>query len=119
MVLGYFRITLQETFRHRDVLKDRSKSETRIQLDLARRADRREYSPDVISEVTRRVFENGISISAQGERTLRVTRDCKIRMIQQIVSFGVAAGLHRFSNPRKAWTGAYTKGHIHSKRSFQ
>jgi hypothetical protein len=102
MVLGYFRITLQETFRHRDVLKDRSKSETRIQLDLARRADRREYSPDVISEVTRRVFENGISISAQGERTLRVTRDCKIRMIQQIVSFGVAAGLHLFSNPRKA-----------------
>ena len=77
-------------------------SETRIELNLTPAADSSKYSSHVVCKIASNILEDGVSIPSQGERTLRVTRDCKIRVIQQIVSFGVAAGLHRFSNPRKA-----------------
>jgi len=61
---------------------------------LARGADSREYSSDVVREISRRTREHGVTIPSEGERTLRVTRDCKIRVVEQIV------GIHAKSNLR-------------------
>src|SRR5215469_1756424 len=60
-------------------------SETCVQLNLAPSTDSREYSSDIVREITRSVFEDGVSIASQGKRTLRVAWHCKIRMIEQIV----------------------------------
>ena len=46
-----------------------------------------EYSSDVVGKVTRCIFENGVSVPSQRNRTLRVTRYSKIRMIEKIVGF--------------------------------
>ena len=56
--------------------------EARVKLNLARSADGGEYSAGVACEITRNVFENGVSVPSQSERALRVTRDRKIRMIE-------------------------------------
>lgn len=58
-----------------------------VELNLTPSAYGREYSADVFGEVTCGILENGVSVSSQGERTLRITRDAKIRMIDQIVGF--------------------------------
>jgi hypothetical protein len=42
----------------------------------------------------RDVLVNGVPIFSHGERTLRITRDCKIRMIEQIVDFCSNCDLH-------------------------
>lgn len=62
-------------------------SEACVKLNLTTSAYGGEYSADVFGEITSCIFENGVSVPSQGERTLRVTRDCKIRMIEQIVGF--------------------------------
>ena len=60
----------------------RSESETSVQLNLTRSANSGEYSADVAGEVTRYVFEHGVSVPSQAERTLRVAWHCKIWAIQ-------------------------------------
>jgi hypothetical protein len=37
-------------------------------------------------EITGRILEDGISVTSQGKRTLRVTRNAKIRMVEQVIS---------------------------------
>ena len=65
----------------------RLEREACVKLNLTPSADGGEYSADVVGEVTRCILKDGVSVSSHGKRTLRVTRDCKIRMIQQIVGF--------------------------------
>ncbi len=65
---------------------DRLEREARVQLNLTPSSYGGEYSADVFCEITCCILEDRVSIPSQGERTLRVTRDCKIRMIEQIVS---------------------------------
>ena len=72
------------------------KSESCGQLNLARCADRTKYSAYVVGEIARWIFEDGISVASQGERTLRVTRDGEIRMIEQIVGFRSKRNLRAF-----------------------
>jgi hypothetical protein len=57
-------------------------TETSIELNLTPGAHRGEYSADVVREIAHWIFENGVSIPSQSERTLRVAWDCKIRMIE-------------------------------------
>jgi len=71
-------------------------AEACIQLNLTPRADSREYSTDVARELSRRVVVDSVSISSQRERTLRITRNCKIRMIEQIVDFRSNCDVHAF-----------------------
>ena len=71
-----------------------SESEPCVQLYLAPSTDRSKYLADIVGETTRCIREHGISVPSQRERTLRVTRNCKIWMIEQIV------GLHSESNLR-------------------
>ena len=59
-------------------------------------ADRIEYSAYVIGEITRCIFEDSVSVSSQRQRALRVTGDCKIWMIEQIVSFRAKHNLCAF-----------------------
>ena len=65
-----------------------SESKTCVQLNLTPRTDGSENSADIAGEITGYVFEHGVSIPSQGERALRVAWNCKIRPIEQIVSFG-------------------------------
>jgi hypothetical protein len=62
-------------------------SETCVELNLAPSADGSEYSGDVVGKTTRWIREHSVSIPSQRERALRVTRNCKIRMIEEIVGF--------------------------------
>ena len=73
-----------------------SEREARIELNLASSTDGGKYSADVVGEVTRRIREHGVSIPSQGERTLRITRDGKIGMIEQIVGFRSKCNLRAF-----------------------
>jgi hypothetical protein len=58
-----------------------------VKLNLTAAANGAEYSSDVVDEVTRCIFENGVSVPSQRERALRITRHSKIRMIEKIVGF--------------------------------
>jgi len=62
-----------------------SKSESRDKLNLTTAAYCGEYLPNIVGEVTRSIFENGISVPAQAKRTLRVAGHPEIRMIEKIV----------------------------------
>src|SRR6516225_5054548 len=68
----------------------------RVKLNLAPSAYGGEYSADVVGETTRCIREDGISVSSQGKRTLRITWDCKIRMVEQIVGFRSKCNLRAF-----------------------
>src|SRR5258708_1307287 len=57
------------------------------QLNLPPRADRAEDSAYVVGKIARSIVEDCISVASQSKRTLRVARDCEIRMIEQIVGF--------------------------------
>jgi len=65
-------------------------------LNLTPRADGAEYATWVVGEITRSVFEDSVSVTSEGDRTLRVTRDCEIRMIEQIVGFRSKHNLRTF-----------------------
>jgi hypothetical protein len=90
---------------------------TRVQLDLTSSADSIEYSARAAGEVTSRVFEDGISIASQRERTLRVAWDREIWAIQKIVGFRskrnlrtlwtLEALLYREINLGKPWAAQY------------
>jgi hypothetical protein len=71
-------------------------SEPSSQLNLTSRADRAEYSAYVVGEIARSILEDGISVPSQGKRSLCVTRDCEIRMIEQIVGFRAKCNLRAF-----------------------
>ena len=79
-----------------NTLRRRLEREACVELNLAPSADRGEYSADVVGETTRRIRENGVSVPPQGERTLRVTRDCKIRMIEQVIGLRSEGNLPAF-----------------------
>src|SRR5262245_23601810 len=74
----------------------RLERETRVELNLAPSAYGGEYSADVLGEITCRILENGVSVPSQGERTLRVARHRKIRMVEQVVSFRSDCELRAF-----------------------
>ena len=63
------------------------KGESCVQLDLAGSADSGKYPAGVISKIARRILKNGVAIPAESERTLRITWDSKIRMVQEIERF--------------------------------
>src|SRR5215471_15634365 len=65
----------------------RLESEPRVELNLTSGADGGEYSADVFGEITCSILENGVSVSSEGKRTLRVARHGKIRMVEEIVGF--------------------------------
>ena len=67
-----------------------------VKLNLTPSAYGGEYSADVAGEITRNVFEDGVAVPSQGERTLRVTRDRKILMIEQIVGLRSKCNLRAF-----------------------
>ena len=64
-----------------------SKSEACVKLNLAASTCGAEDSADVFGEIAGCILESGVSASSQRERTLRVTRNRKIRMIEEIVGF--------------------------------
>ena len=70
--------------------------EAYLELNLASNADGGEYSSDVAGETARWIREHGVSVPAKRERTLRVARDCKIRMIEEIVGFRAESDLRAF-----------------------
>jgi hypothetical protein len=41
----------------------------------------------IIGEITRSILEDGIPVTSQGKRTLCITRNAKIRMVEQVISF--------------------------------
>jgi hypothetical protein len=55
-----------------------------------------EYSSHIVSENACWTREHGISIPSQRKGTLRVTGDCKIRMIEQVVGFRSKRNFHSF-----------------------
>lgn len=69
----------------------------RVKLNLTTTAYGGEYSSDVVGEVTRCIFENGVSVPSQAERILRVTRYAKIWMIEDIVGFHSERNTHTFA----------------------
>jgi hypothetical protein len=66
------------------------------QLNLTPGAHGGEYSAGIVGEITRCVSEDGVSVSSQRKRALGITRDCKIRMIEQIVGFRSHRDLRAF-----------------------
>ena len=71
-------------------------SEAYVELNLASNVNGGEYSSDVAGETARWIREHGVSVPAKRGRTLRVARDCKIRMIEQIVGFRPESDLRAF-----------------------
>ena len=67
-----------------------------VKLNLSRAAHRREYSADIVSEIPLWAREYGISTPSQRKWTLRITGDCKIRLIEQIVGFRAKRDLSAF-----------------------
>jgi hypothetical protein len=50
----------------------------------------------VIGEITRRIIE--VPVTSQGKRSLRITRNTKIRMVEQVISFHSNRNLPSFSD---------------------
>ena len=63
------------------------KGETCIQLNLARGAGGVKDLAYVIGEITRRVLEDGIPVTPHGKRALCITRNTKIRVVENVISF--------------------------------
>jgi hypothetical protein len=74
----------------------RLEREACVELNLAASAGGSEYSADIFGEITCWILENGVSVPSEGERTLRVTRNRKIRVIEQIVGFRSKCNLRAF-----------------------
>src|SRR5579863_6905640 len=68
------------------------------QLNLSAGASRGQDLACVSGEITGRIPENGFPVTAQGKRTLCVTRDTKIRMVEQIIGFYSNCNLPVFSD---------------------
>src|SRR5580704_12986775 len=63
-----------------------SEGKSADQLNLARDARGGQDSACVIGKITRRILEDGIPVTSQGKRTLCITRNSKIRMVEQVIS---------------------------------
>ena len=59
-------------------------TQTGGQLKLTPGAYSAEYSAYVVGEIAGSILEDGISVASQCKWTLRVTRDCEIRMISRL-----------------------------------
>src|SRR5579872_1640665 len=68
------------------------------QLNLPGGARGRQDPACVGGEITGRILENGFPVSSQGKRTLRITGNTKIRMVEQIIGFDSNGKLPVFSN---------------------
>jgi hypothetical protein len=66
------------------------------QLNLTPRANGAECSAYVVGEIAGSILEDGISVASQCKWTLRVARDCEIRMIEQVVAFRPQRNLRAF-----------------------
>jgi len=66
-------------------------------LNLARGADGREYPAGIIGKVARSILKYSIPISPLRQRTLRVTWDSEVGMIQKIECFRAKRNLLPFS----------------------
>ena len=64
-----------------------SESKPADQLNLAPGAGGGQDLACVIGKITRRILENGIPVPSKGKRTLCITRNTKIRMVEQVISF--------------------------------
>src|SRR5580692_5630132 len=71
----------------RRVLFCSSERKAADQLNLARGADGCQDLAGVSGEITRRILEDGIPGSSQEKRTLGVTRNAKIRMVEHVIGF--------------------------------
>jgi hypothetical protein len=56
-------------------------------LNLAGSADGRKYPAGVVSKIARRILKNGVAVPALSERTLCISWDAEIRMVQEIERF--------------------------------
>src|SRR5580698_4663819 len=65
----------------------RSESKPAHQLNLPRRSGGGQDLAGVRGEITRRILEDGIPRSSQEKRTLGVTRNAEIRMVEKVISF--------------------------------
>src|ERR1700722_1103807 len=65
----------------------RSESEPCIELKLAAGSDGGEYSSDVVGEISSGIFEDRVAVASQGKGALRISWDCEIWVIEQIVGF--------------------------------
>src|SRR5580658_780438 len=68
------------------------------QLNLAPCANRGQNLACVSGEITRRILEDGIPGTSEGKRALCITRNTKIRMIEQVISFHSNRNLPSFSD---------------------
>ena len=80
----------------RRIVSSALETQTGGQLNLTPRADSAKYSAYVVGEIAGSILEDGISVASQCKWTLRVTRDCEIRMIEQIVAFRSQRNLGAF-----------------------
>src|SRR5580692_3125597 len=71
----------------RRVLFCSSERKAADQLNLARGAGGCQDLAGVSGEITRRILEDGIPGSPQEKRTLGVTRNAEIRMVEKVISF--------------------------------
>src|SRR5579863_678585 len=71
----------------RRVLFCSSERKAADQLNLARGAGGCQDLAGVSGEITRRILEDGIPRSPQEKRTLCITRDTKIRVVEHVISF--------------------------------
>jgi hypothetical protein len=69
-------------FRRNASAKTPLESKACVKLNLTPSAYGGEYSAGIFGEITRWILKNGISVPAQGERTLRVAGDCKIGVVE-------------------------------------
>src|SRR5579863_2292715 len=76
----------------------RLERETAGQLKLAGGADGGLDLACVGGEITGGILEDGFPVSSQGKRTLRITGNTKIRMVEQIIGFDSNGKLPVFSN---------------------
>jgi hypothetical protein len=72
-------------------------SEPGVHLKLTPSACGVENSADILGELTCCIFEDGVAVPSQSERTLRIAWHGKIRMIEQIVSFNTQCNLLAFT----------------------
>src|ERR1700739_2535427 len=68
---------------------DRAPSEGKPagQLNLARGAGGRQDLAHTIGEITCCILEDGVPVASKGKRALCITRNAKIWMVKQVISF--------------------------------
>ena len=70
------------------------------QLNLAAGAGGGQDLAGVGGEIARRILEDGVPVTSQRERILGITRNTKIRMVEQVISFHSNRNLPSFRDPK-------------------